>query len=98
MDIHFPVAGVKFRPVEAQAVANTLEEGDQLELELEPSNKFDPKAIKIIEPESGAHIGYVPRSHNSSTHENLQMDLPFTAEVSRNGDKLIVNVSFPDHA
>lgn len=52
------IAGVKFRPPEAQAVYAELEEGDELHLSREPDNQFDTNAIKVLF--DGTFIGYVP--------------------------------------
>lgn len=53
--------GVNFRPIEAKAIVNALEEGAQLLLEREPANQYDEFAIKVIDPETAVHLGYVAK-------------------------------------
>lgn len=53
--------GTDFRPIEAQAVVLALEEGQELLLEREPENRFDQNAIRVVDPASGLHLGYVAR-------------------------------------
>lgn len=53
--------GVNFRPIEAKAIVNVLEEGAQLLLEREPANRYDEFAIKVIDPETAVHLGYVAK-------------------------------------
>lgn len=65
---NFYIAGVQFH--ELSTVINDLAEGDHLALTPEPSNKFDPNAIKIEyyghNPESSSvMLGYVPKKFSS---------------------------------
>lgn len=53
--------GVNFRPIEAKAIVNGLVEGQMLLLEREPANQFDEFAIKVLDPETGTHLGYVAK-------------------------------------
>ncbi len=52
------IAGVKFRKG-ARELIDGLEDGTALSLEREPTNEYDPYAVKVIC--GGLHIGYVPR-------------------------------------
>lgn len=56
--ISFAVKGLRYRAEDAQDAAHELEEGDDLELEEEPDNEYDPYAIKVLTMD-GYHIGYV---------------------------------------
>lgn len=58
LSIEFFVAGVKFRKGWKENL-EALEEGQELILVPEPTNKFDKYAIKIMSPE-GVQLGYVP--------------------------------------
>jgi len=52
------IAGVKFRPG-ADEVLSKLDPGAELSLQPEPTNPYDPNAVKVM---SGTrHIGYVPK-------------------------------------
>jgi HIRAN domain len=53
--------GMNFRPIEAQAIVMALEEGDPLLLDREPENPYDPNAIKVLDPATGHHLGYVAK-------------------------------------
>jgi len=55
----FTVAGISFRTPAERAIALSLQPGDKLTLEPEPTNQFDPFAVKILK--DGAHIGFIPK-------------------------------------
>lgn len=57
-----PVAGVSFRP-EALQLAG-FAPGSDVELRPEPDNEHDRHAIAVVDPETGAKAGYVPRKLN----------------------------------
>lgn len=62
----FFVAGVRFH--ELDTVIDDIAEGDNLILVPEPSNKFDPNAIKIEYAASDAPyamLGYIPKKYSS---------------------------------
>jgi hypothetical protein len=40
---------------------NTPKEGDKVILELEPTNPYDPNAIKVITKDTNKHVGYILR-------------------------------------
>lgn len=69
MNRTFFIAGVKFRPREEIAkAANAMKEGDKLTLVPEPTNKFDPNAVKIVDDcPSGisTFLGYVPKKFSA---------------------------------
>lgn len=68
--LEFYVAGVQFRPEGATTIKN-LEEGDELDLVPEPTNKYDPNAIQIVA--DGKHIGYVPRKFSAEVAAMLEV-------------------------
>ncbi len=43
--------------------AKALQKGDRLTLRLEPKNKYDEKAILVLDPK-GKKLGYIPRVKN----------------------------------
>jgi|3_EtaG_2_1085321.scaffolds.fasta_scaffold271658_2 hypothetical protein len=51
------IVGTNFRKG-AKAHLDTLEEGTELTLEPEPTNKYDPHAVKVISGEM--FVGYIP--------------------------------------
>ncbi len=56
------IVGTCFREDPFELTAG-LKEGDALKLVREPENRYDTRAIKVLNPD-GMHIGYVPRSKN----------------------------------
>ena len=55
MQIHFPLAGITFRP---ESEIGQLRPKGECQLKKEPTNKFDPNAIQIIW--DGHFLGFVP--------------------------------------
>ena len=77
----FYIAGVQFRPkVDIKEALDRLKDGDKLYLEPEPSNKFDPNAIKIEslgdhETTDDIFLGYVPKKFSSEISGLLEIDV-----------------------
>lgn len=67
----FKVAGTTFRQEAVEKIANELSRGTQpyVKLEKEPTNPYDPKAIKVIAGDE--FIGYVPKSEVDKVHDIL---------------------------
>lgn len=57
VDLVSPIQGIAYE--NRQAVATQVSERDQLILEMEPDNPYDPYAVKVLF--SGKHLGYVKR-------------------------------------
>jgi len=64
MDQSFYIAGVQFRSKEdiSQAL-KVLKVGDILILDLEPTNHFDPNAVRVLKDD--LFLGYVPKKYSS---------------------------------
>ena len=68
---NFRIAGVTFRPIAAQVIANKMMPGVILHLIAEPTNEYDPFAIQIFttvkheetHSTEAVHLGYVPARH-----------------------------------
>ena len=76
--IKFNIAGVQFRVKETPVVLeviNNLNEGDILSLLPEPSNRFDPNAVRIIhEDENGSYfLGYVPVKFSADITSDIEI-------------------------
>jgi hypothetical protein len=54
------IVGNYFRPAEAKAAFAALKQGDLLTFEMEPTNEYDPFAVKVLTAE-GVFVGYVPK-------------------------------------
>lgn len=78
----FFVAGVQHHDL--HKVISDLEEGDELDLIPEPTNKFDPNAVKIEAPDS-VMIGYVPKKFSSEIAAAIDL-----------GDDLICTITHLD--
>lgn len=71
MSRKFYIAGVQFRPGAAKILAG-LSEGDELDLVLEPTNKYDPNAVRI--EVNGEHVGYVPKKFSGEISAMIEVD------------------------
>lgn len=71
--LQFFVAGIQFRPKEEiEKAIKGMEVGDILQLICEPTNKYDPCAVKIIcnlfegnITDDSIFIGYVPKKYST---------------------------------
>jgi hypothetical protein len=89
MKRQFFIAGVQFRPrQEIDAATKLMSVGDILMLSREPSNKFDPNAVKIefiteVADGSviGTFLGYVPKKFSSEVSGMLSIDAPIVCIV-----------------
>lgn len=68
--LSFALKGLNYRNEEEQEAAEDLEEGDDLILESEPTNEYDPLAIKVLTVD-GFHIGYVEATKCKFISENM---------------------------
>lgn len=66
----FFIAGVQHHQM--NEVLGELGLGDELELVQEPTNKFDPNAIKIIY--EGTMLGYVPKKFSAEVSAAFETD------------------------
>ena len=70
----FFIAGVQFH--ELKSVINDLSEGDNLTLLPEPSNKFDPNAVRIEylpKDYDSVMLGFVPKKFSSEVAAMLEV-------------------------
>jgi hypothetical protein len=82
------VAGTTFRPNYPENLLQLLrgleaepESDILLTLEEEPSNPYDPNAIKVILQSTGEHLGYVPKGLTEEVKPFLHAEQPYTAIV-----------------
>jgi hypothetical protein len=89
IDRKFPIAGVKFRGAEVYALLKTLENGTVFELEPEPTNAFDPNAVKINynDGEKDIHVGYVPKNFSAEISAALEIEPVVCIASDFSGDK-----------
>ncbi|QGT99510.1 hypothetical protein SYNTR_0917 [Candidatus Syntrophocurvum alkaliphilum] len=59
---------------------NYLNLGDQLSLELEPTNEYDENAIKILDKQ-GSHVGYIPRYYSKGVIRFLKNGATYEVKV-----------------
>lgn len=80
--IEFDVAGTR-HCLDTQDCKKLLKLNDKLFLELEPDNKYDSNAIKVIYKNSGIcyHIGYVPRYYAKELNEMLKNNVHYSAMI-----------------
>lgn len=72
----FYVAGVQFH--ELKSIHDKIESGAKLQLIAEPSNEYDPNAVRI--EFENFMLGYVPRKFSSQIAGYLTIE-PLTCEV-----------------
>lgn len=58
--------------------------GDPVQLELEPNNRFDSSAVRVLVGSQPTHVGYVPAIYAWYIDESVATD-QYTATVSRIG-------------
>lgn len=80
--VEFDVAGTR-HCADVLKCKDIIEVNDKLLLELEPDNKFDSKAIKVIMPKNGNnyHLGYVPRYYSKELAELLENKVDYSAMI-----------------
>jgi len=93
MNKEFYIAGVKFRPsAEIKLALNEIEEGTELFLDPEPTNRFDPNAIRIVYgnpvEERPLFIGYVPKIYSSEITGLIEIGLDvkcYATKINKTG-------------
>lgn len=80
------LVGMNFRPMEAQIVALELQPGTAVVLEAEPTNKYDPNAIKVLSKEEGVFLGYV------AARDRLVEDLILASDIVNNLDNISATI------
>jgi len=77
----FMIAGVKFHQMDS--VINDIAEGNYLGLVAEPTNKFDPNAVRIIyaRHDKEAMLGYVPKKFSSEVSAALFIGTKLECEI-----------------
>ena len=74
-----PLAGFNYH--QAPAVWRSMRIGDALDLEREPDNAYDGKAVRVAW--QGHKLGYVPRAHNAALAWAMDRGETLNARVSR---------------
>lgn len=82
MEIFAALVGVNFRGKAATAIVKGLVINESLILAAEPSNPYDSNAVKVIDPESEEHIGYLSRESNAETAVHLGDGGEYTCTVA----------------
>lgn len=78
---NFYIAGVKFH--QARSVLSEMAEGDVLILEPEPTNPYDPNAVRIIfdNGDKRAMLGFVPKKFSSEVSAALEVGKSLICEL-----------------
>lgn len=79
----FYIAGVQFRSARDKEALLNVNEGDELFLEPEPENKFDPNAIKIVDEGNSFHFGYVPKKFSSEVASALEAGFDLVCTITK---------------
>ena len=80
--VEFDVAGTRHCD-DVKKCKNLIEVNDKLLLELEPDNKYDENAIKVILKKDGNsyHLGYVPRYYTFELAKLLKEKVEYSAMI-----------------
>ena len=79
MEKSFYVAGVQHH--QWRSVIDEMEEGHQLMLVPEPSNKFDPNAVRIVY--NKVMIGYVPKKFSAEIASMIDIGEDYVCKVEK---------------
>jgi hypothetical protein len=79
MKITCSLAGAQFRPAEAKEALRTAIIGTMLELEPDPENEYDPRAVQVLL--DGLHVGFIPRQSNGPIFDRLADGDSLYAEI-----------------
>ena len=79
MEKSFYVAGVQHH--QYKLVLNDMEEGQQLMLVPEPSNKFDPNAVRIVY--NKVMIGYVPKKFSAEIASMIDIGEDYVCNIEK---------------
>jgi len=79
MERSFYIAGVQHHQM--NKVLDFLDEGMELELVPEPTNKFDPNAIRI--EFNGTMLGYVPKKFSSEVSGAIELGVELECIISK---------------
>ncbi|MCL2384050.1 MAG: HIRAN domain-containing protein [Oscillospiraceae bacterium] len=80
--LEFDIAGTRYCE-DLKKCKENLQIGDNLRLELEPNNKYDSNAIKILYDENKNYkIGYVPRYYSEQLSSLLENYAEYKATIS----------------
>jgi hypothetical protein len=74
----FFIAGVQFQNPGLMSCIRKIEVGQELDLEPDPENKFDPNATKIIlvnEDSKVTMLGYLPKQYSAEIAGFLTLDM-----------------------
>lgn len=58
-----------------------LHVGDHVTLVCEPTNQYDPSAIKVVGA-TGAKLGYIPKMHTHLIHAEILAKRPFSSSIT----------------
>lgn len=84
------IKGLHYRSDEAKNEAMRLIAGNEVELECEPDNSFDPYAVKILS--NGFHIGYISKNISYYITNDIKqggyISIVSSTDISYKADKL----------
>jgi hypothetical protein len=83
MEIFSPLVGVTFRPAEAKEIVKALtpSDGHKLSLIADPTNEYDSHAVKVVDEETGTHLGFIAKENNLEIFEALQRGEELKVEI-----------------
>ena len=83
----FFIAGVQFRTPKDKEALLVVKEGDMLRLDPEPTNPYDPNAVKIVDQGNSFHFGYVPKKYSSEVAAALEVGTELECKIVTHNPK-----------
>lgn len=96
MQFEAVLRGTSFRPIEAKAIVNQLNDGDILALMREPENRFDANAIMVLAPDTNDHLGYVAKEVAVELAPLMDEGRVFTCKVNGRMSASVVTLLIED--
>lgn len=78
----FYIAGVQYHDI--NSVINSLKKDTRLQLVAEPTNKYDPNAVRIeyVGDKEDTMLGYVPRRFSSEISAAIELGKPLECVIT----------------
>jgi hypothetical protein len=103
MRVDTAIAGASFRKDGLEIIAG-LKPGQRYVLEREPSNPYDPKAVKVLiegytyglRKPGTYHIGYIPRKWSGTVSAALENDQLYVWATKRDSHWGTITISWVD--
>ncbi len=87
-----PLRGNHFRDIDAKIAWAEAQPGDQLQLERDPDNEYDPNAIRVVNND-GVWLGFIPKEVAAWLARDMDAGQQFTCTVTDDRELAIEKAS-----